>query len=41
MAVFKVKDPADPTGNTWLDITGTGTQGPPGGPVPSAGTPVS
>ena len=35
MAVLKVKDPA---GN-WVDITGTGTQGPSGGPVPVGGLP--
>lgn len=34
MAVLKVKDSA---GN-WLDITGTGTRGEPGGPVPVGGT---
>ena len=33
MAVLKVKDPA---GN-WVDITGTGQQGPSGGPVPVGG----
>lgn len=36
MSVLKVKDPV--TGN-WLDIAGTGTQGPPGGPVPVGGNP--
>lgn len=35
MAVLKVKDAA---GN-WVDITGTGTQGPSGGPVPVGGLP--
>lgn len=34
MSVLKVKDPV--TGN-WVDIAGTGTQGPPGGPVPVGG----
>ena len=41
MAVLKVKDPADPNRcNTWLDITGTGTQGPPAARSPSAATSV-
>jgi hypothetical protein len=39
MGVLKVKDPSDPTGNTWVDIAGTGTQGAPGGPVPVGGNP--
>jgi hypothetical protein len=39
MGVLKVKDPADPTGQTWVDIAGTGSVGPPGGPVPVGGNP--
>lgn len=39
MAMLKVRDPADPTGNTWLDITSTGATGPSGGPVPTGGLP--
>jgi len=37
VGMLKVRDPADPTGATWIDITGTGTQGPSGGPVPTGG----
>jgi len=39
MAVLKIKDPSDPTGATWIDITTTGTQGPAGGAVPTGGNP--
>jgi len=39
VGILKIKDPADPTGATWIDITGTGTQGPSGGPVPTGGNP--
>lgn len=39
MGVLKVRDPADPTGATWIDITGTGEKGDPGGPVPTGGNP--
>jgi hypothetical protein len=28
--VLKVKDPADPTGNTWIEVAGIGGDGPPG-----------
>lgn len=39
MAVLKVKsDPNDPN-SPWLDIAGTGAQGPSGGPVPVGGLP--